>query len=287
MASRPLADLVKEAGEIAKSVPESMQEAAFNRALDQLLGNASTRSPSGSSRTQKPTRKLQRDTAADNPASRLINEIDRTAHPQIAEAPNVVQRAMIVLRIAQAECDIDGLTAPQIAQVLTDKYRQPTTSQAVAQALGSAGRHVDIKKDGRSSVYRLMGPGERYLDSEPWRDPGSSDSKIPPRRSKAKKSATKKKNTPARPADATTKKPAAKPSKASGTPTAGQVVQQLLDGGYLDSPRSIADMIEHVQASQGRRYKANELSPSLLRMLRNSTLTREKNNDGKYEYARA
>ena len=39
-----------------------------------------------------------------------------------------------------------------------------------------------------------------------------------------------------------------------------------------------------MKENEGRRYKANEISPALLRLLRDKKLERAKNKDGQYEY---
>src|SRR5881398_2071642 len=79
----------KEAAEIAAVVPESMQEAAFHRALDQILGA----SAQGSEATKGSTRrrpagakKSSEEARSADAAAQLIDGINRTGYPEIASA---------------------------------------------------------------------------------------------------------------------------------------------------------------------------------------------------------
>jgi hypothetical protein len=76
-------------------------------------------------------------------------------------------KALALLRVARDDAEVDGLTAPQIASVLTEKYRWRVTRQAVGQALDKAGRLVDRVPGGPRGAarYRLMSQGEQWLDA--------------------------------------------------------------------------------------------------------------------------
>lgn len=142
-----------------------MQVAAFHRALDQILG-AEEPSPRPKGRRARVRAEAPGDSApAVDPAKQLIDGINRTAHPEVSGATKVLDRALVVLRIAARDFGIDGLAAPEIAKVLTEKFRQRTSRQAVTQALGAAHTMVDTGKRGRVAVYKIMQPGEAYLDA--------------------------------------------------------------------------------------------------------------------------
>jgi hypothetical protein len=59
---------------------------------------------------------------------------------------------------------------------------------------------------------------------------------------------------------------------------------QLLDGGYFATSRSLPEIQAYLKDSHGHDYGSNELSISLLRLIRDNRLTREKNLAGQYEY---
>lgn len=73
----------------------------------------------------------------------------------------------------------------------------------------------------------------------------------------------------------------------SGRPGPKKILHDLLSSGFFDNSRIISEIIAHIKLKTGHNYKANELSPSLLRILRDGYLAREKNDKGKYEWKKA
>jgi len=65
------------------------------------------------------------------------------------------------------------------------------------------------------------------------------------------------------------------------------IVSKLVDEGFFDSPKAIREVIKYCSTNLGHHFKANEVSPPLLRLLRDNKLTREKNKDHQYEYTTA
>ena len=76
-----------------------------------------------------------------------------------------------------------------------------------------------------------------------------------------------------------------KPSR--GGTGAHAAVTSLVEEGFFKNAQSIRSIIEHLGANKGRHFKANQISPSLLRLLREGKLTRNKNADNQYEYSEA
>jgi len=273
-----LKDAFKRAADIAAVVPQAMQEAAFHRALDEILG-AEEPAPRQKGRHARAEDPRDNPPTAD-PAKRLVDAINRTAHPEISGATKVLDRALAVLRIAARDFDIDGLAAPEIAKVLTEKFRQRTSRQAVAQALGAAHTMVDTGKRGRITVYRIMQPGEAYLDaggSETTTD--EKGQKTPTRRTKRTSSSrgrTKrlKSETPTQPT-------AARTSRRRGPKTA---LGELIDEGYFGEPRTMNEAQQQLRHKKGLRFTLQDLSPSLVRLLREGRLDRDRNASSQYEY---
>jgi hypothetical protein len=175
MEENELKRLFKKAAEIAKSVPEPLQQVAFNRALNALLdeqgaplgpeqGVQTSAKGNKKKRSKRPKAKRTSDDA--HPVSHLLESMDRTSYPQILNGSRVLERALALLRAAKDDFDIDGLGSTAIAKVLTDKFRLKTTRQAVQQALDAAGDKVDrVTPSSGKTYYRIMHPGEVYLDS--------------------------------------------------------------------------------------------------------------------------
>ena len=108
-----LKELFKQAAEIAKQVPESMQEAAFNRAVDLLTEGipASDKTTTPKKATMRRASQKTGDSAstapppADDPLSELLGSIDSTQHPGIGAASKVLDRSLMVLQIALHDHD--------------------------------------------------------------------------------------------------------------------------------------------------------------------------------------
>ena len=275
-----LKELFKQAAEIANQVPESMQEAAFNRAVDLLTAGIPSSLPTRSSGEKGQVRKRTLPARQEGPGAETIEslllQIDSTQHPGVAATIKVLDRALMVLQIARSEHGVDGLTPPQIAKVLTDKFRVNTSNSAVSMALGKATNLVNRVAEGQGYKYRIMGPGEEHLAH--LKTENDSPTRKPPR--KAEKSSHKKKTTTEK---TPTKRPG--PNRKSGTrPGPKQFLEGLIANGFFKERREISSIISHIQHTHARTYKATDLSPTLIRLLREEKLDRAKNENGRYEY---
>ena len=113
-------------------------------------------------------------------------------------------------------------------------------------------------------------------------------SKAPKKRAAAKKGSTRKRTVPA--SKAADKKGSAEsgakkaPKNSSGRPGPEVAVTDLLEAGFFVKPKTQAQLIEELKLKKGFTYTGSDMSPTLLRMLRNGDLQREKNADGNYEF---
>jgi hypothetical protein len=274
-----LKEAFKRAADVAAVVPETMQEAAFHRALDQILGGGeepAARSQGGRRRGERAAEKA----VATDPAKQLIDEINRTAYPEIASATKVRDRALAVLRLAKRDFEIDGLTAPEIAKVLTNKFRQRTSRQAVTQALGAAHAMVDTRTRGRTTVYRIMQKGEDHLDRGGDQDRASETGQVASTRRR------RRKPKPGRRAKAGAKTSGQKLATTRTTRRRGPktALGELIDEGFFSQARTINDAQEQLRHKKGIRFTLQELSPAFVRLLRDGRLDRDRNASGQYEY---
>jgi hypothetical protein len=74
------------------------------------------------------------------------------------------------------------------------------------------------------------------------------------------------------------------PKAQSGRPGPKAVLQELVNGGFFKSPKTIGDIQSHLAKKKGQHYKTTELSPTLLRLIRDEVLDRDENKNGQYEY---
>jgi hypothetical protein len=274
-----LKEAFKRAADIAEVVPPGMQEAAFHRALDQILGSEPAQPASKPRGSRRPPKDGGADPSGGDPVSRLLEGINRTAYPDVSQTTNVLDRALWVLRIAANDFDIDGLTAPEVARVLTDKFRRRTSRQAVAYALGTAHTMVDTGKRGKVTVYRIMQEGDTYLEAggahAGHRETGGAK---PARR---RRKGARKRISKAGAETPTGHKRTSRPSQRRGPKTA---LAELVDEGFFGAPRTINDAQEQLRHKKGVRFSLQELSPALVRLLRDGRLDRDRNESGQYEY---
>lgn len=292
MSAEDMKKLFKEAAEIAKAVPKELREAAFNRALDALSvpGGRQGRTPTSGYSTPSP----RQDGAPQDSAATILQDLDRTRHPEVSNAARVLDRALFVLRAVRDDHQIDGLTSPQIAKVLTEKFRLRTTHQAVRQALDAAGDKVDRNASGRVAIYRIMHPGDQYLATGDFSSAASSKGGRSTRKrtrkkapKKTTKNAVKEKVVPKRNTNAKSPSKKAGPgNKAtkSGRPGPGAMLRDLVTSGFFSKPRTIAEIQDFAQHQLAHSYGLNELSTPLRRAIHSRLLVRTQNDDGQYEY---
>lgn len=215
----------------------------------------------------------------------LITSVSRTDHPEVAKASRALDRALYVLRIADAKYEIDGMTAPQIAKVLTEKFRHSVSRQAINQALDAAGDYVDRTSTPRGVVYRLMHPGEDYLDA------GGADAngekaanELPARRSGRRRAAPKTTTTTT--AETKTVGPPTGPTTRQRSGRGPKpLIEELIAEGFFTEPRAIGAIQERLRHKKGVQFKPTDLSPALVRLLRQNKLDRERNESNQYEYS--
>lgn len=287
-----LKSVIAEALDLAKEAPDNLQEAVFNRAFDALRG-ADSPAPAANqpSRSTKPRRQMTppREAGNDGGSTTPVHQLfDSTQHHEVIDATSMLDRCLWVIRIAKDEYGVDGLTPPEIVDVLTEAFRIPTVRQVVTPPLKAAAKYVKREQAGRSYRFRIMRAGEDYLDGG-GAEAGTAKSSAPKPATRRRPSGRKKAAAPAKTADAT--KPAPKTAKSSGSarPAKGRpgpsvAIADLISEGFFSTPRDMGSIQEQLQHKRGHRYKPTDLSPALVRALRSGKLDRERNKSGRYEY---
>lgn len=98
---------------------------------------------------------------------------------------------------------------------------------------------------------------------------------------KPKNKSPRKKKKTRTPGEDNSKKTVGK--KPSGQGAVATLVK-LVDDGFFQEPKSIGNIVEHCEHNLARRFKANEFSGKLARLVRDGTLSRTKNSENQYEY---
>jgi hypothetical protein len=288
-----LKELFSQAAEIAKNVPESMQEAAFNRAVD-LLTQGIPPSERKDTRNQgERSRKTKKKTTEDFSAAHdnltvLLSSIDSTQHPGVVAASKVLDRALMVLQIALNDHGVDGLTPAQIAEILTGKFRVSTTKDAVKKALGRATSFVNRIPHGKGYLYKIMGPDEAYLVGGTQPVTKNPSVKIQrKRRIRRNKGSEREEKTSESQIENSLERDSAKNKRTSGRlsktgPKAA--VKALIDSGYFSSPHTGPDIHDFLNKKRGLNFGIDQIRLVLLRLVRDGELERDENDAGNYEY---
>jgi hypothetical protein len=76
-----------------------------------------------------------------------------------------------------------------------------------------------------------------------------------------------------------------KSSKPKGNGGATDVLRQLVTDGFFSSPKMIGEVVKHCNVKLAKAFKANELSPGLVKLVREKVLDRDKDKETKqYKY---
>src|SRR5947209_14312212 len=162
MAEDDIARAFEAAAEIVKKVPRHLQEVAFNRALDHLLSRQNSGTTGTTSATPRArTGSSQRGPGAPRGAGpNLLNAIDRTRYPDVGSTGRIADRALKVLQLAHDDFAVDGLTAAELAEILSQKFRLTVRANSIIKALERETDTVDIRQSERGRTFHLMAPGE-------------------------------------------------------------------------------------------------------------------------------
>ncbi len=281
-----LREMFRRAAEIASVVPESMHEAAFNRALDALTNTGQANQHDAVQNHPRP--RTHNDPAKPKSSDPIValSAMDRSHAAEVDSAKGGMAKALGLLFVARRELGIDGLTASEIASVLTDKFRWRVTRQAVGQAMDAAGNRVDRNKQKGATVFRIMEAGERWLASPQDEVAVSATGGTQPRSvaRRRRKPKAPNKNAPTNGMSSAEAQPATRPAarRASRGPKA--TVETLIDAGWFATPRGLSAIRVELENSLALRFKPTDLSPALTRLLREGRLRRSKTESGQYEY---
>lgn len=283
--SGDMQELFKEAAKIAAVVPESMQEAAFHRALDMLTGGEQPEHKTTPRRAAKKRSSSDGGGGGNAPGSDRVAQvsgISRDEAPEVDQETSAQGRSIALLVVAKREADVDGLTAPEIAKILTENFRHRTTRQAVQQAMDAAGNMIDRSRNGNSAaVYRVMRTGEDWLatpaEQRAASGGGGSRSRRRPGAKKASASPPAKATSAKKASGGAKGATSAKKVSGAGRRTGPKaVLEALIDEGYFSEPRGMADIRQHIRDQLAISFENSDLSPTLIRLLREGKLKRTK-----------
>lgn len=217
--------------------------------------------------------------------SLLASKEDASEWHAVWESKKPLDKWLAVLAIAERQIGPKtALSAPEIAQVAVDRFRlSGVHGTNVSRDLKAGRKYVSRAKRGTGFEYWLTRDGLAYISK---RRDELSDLAHAPKPTSRKSARPTKKTRPAKQSNSPKEK-ATSPRARGGTsgrlgPKA--MLEDLIGRGYFKSPRTISEVQGHLQHQRGHRYKATELSPALVRLIRDGALKRDTNADGTYEY---
>ncbi|MFP4502161.1 MAG: hypothetical protein ACLFTT_14260 [Candidatus Hydrogenedentota bacterium] len=140
----------REAAEIAEGMPESLREAAFNRALDEILGEqggAAHLRGSGAGAAED-----EAEETAAHEAQRGIRGIPGMSF--------VLEKSVAALNLAGSHLGLEEMSAEQVADTLEERFGVHVNEGVVARALESADSVVTTVRRGGETLYRVIHPEE-------------------------------------------------------------------------------------------------------------------------------
>jgi hypothetical protein len=289
-----LLQMMREAAELVKVLPEHLQSAAFNRVFDAMIqethpnGGARSTPPISDSDNQSPSVVSKRIDA--DRVGQLLQQLDRTRYAEIQSGKLAVELVLRVLQAAEQN-GVEWLLPSEIARILRDKFRIRIADSSIRMALGRAGSATDRRPVGSGFEYRVMQGAERYL-SEVRESSGRSPSPLPGPVRTAKRtkraSAKSSKDVSETASDDMVGAAADTQGAQKRTRKAGirprDAIEDLLTRGFFETSRTIRDISSYLQERRALSFASNELSPALVRMVRDGRLERASNSDGQYAY---
>lgn len=272
------------AAEIAGKVPKHLQEIAFNRALDHLFG--SNRGGPDALEQRAAGRKPR---ATSTAVTELVSMVERTKYPDVGATSRVADRALKVLQLANDDLGVDGLTASEISEILTKRFRLPVTQNAVNIALERETTTVDVRVVAGVKRFHIMAPGEEYLKKL-----RSGDTLSRGRRQKtrapsnsAKEEAKAETRSGERPRGKEKKRASAsvKGKRSTARPGPKAAVTQLISREFFNDPHTLSQVQKELRHHGGHTYSVQELAPALVRSVRDGSLHRKRDAQGQYEYS--
>lgn len=264
MADPNMKKLFKDAAELAKGLPEHLQEAAFNRALDMFLGRESA--AGGAAKGAAPRQ------AAPPPERPVLG---------LKNAGRVLRGSVAAFNAATGKVGLGKLDADVIADALED-HIGPLNEGVVGKAIEGADVVVGTVYDRSAALANLLFPGSG--DEEPEEEEEDDEEDDNPvfrngspgrggRKSSAKKRPAAKSGGRGRKAAPAAGKAKANREKPKGAGLT-RLVTELIALGFF-APARTATQVALYLNRKGIEITARELMPILLRLIQNGLLSQD------------
>lgn len=168
----------KEKIEIAKKAVEglnlddNLKLKAFEKVLDDLLGNRLSNNKEVSTRkTRKSKKKIYSavESVKDGEIEEdIMSKINAEDFPKIHNLTSKLDLSLYLLKVLREKYKIDGLISSQIAKILSEKFRIKANQFNIGMILSKSKKYLDrdkvMTRGGIGYKYKIMKSGEDYLD---------------------------------------------------------------------------------------------------------------------------
>jgi hypothetical protein len=161
--SVPYKELAKKARDQVAELEEPYRSIAYETILQDLIREAKSGEPAD----EKGAKTSGRSTGTENPVELFLTRVvDAKPYTKLFGAKGkLVEKCLAVLKIARDQLGVDGLTSPQISEVLVKKLRVAKVHrQNVARDLAKATEYVHRLMVDDEYKYLLMAAGEKHLE---------------------------------------------------------------------------------------------------------------------------
>lgn len=157
-------DLAKKAMKEVESLEEPFRSVAYKTILDELIKDA--KSPGQEAKSHASLGRPEMSGRRDPVEAFMGRAVDASAFGGLfAQKGFLVEKSLAVLKLARDEFGLEGLTATQIGNILTRKFRVGSVhARNVSRDLGGSAQYVSrVTDDQGRTTYLLMVQGEQHL----------------------------------------------------------------------------------------------------------------------------
>ncbi len=167
----------KEKIEIARKAVEGLKDEnlklkAFEKVLDDLLGNKLSNTEGTFGKKSKKSKKkpsiiigVAKET--EEPEEDIISKLSAEDFPQIHNLKSKLDLSLYLLKILREKYEIDGLISSQIAKILSEKFRIKANQFNIGMILSKSLKYLErdkvMTRGGIGYKYKIMKGGEDYL----------------------------------------------------------------------------------------------------------------------------
>lgn len=156
------------------SLSEEEKQSALSKLMDKIIENNSEKGgkpmnkPTSRKSPKKTVKKYDDSTIqVDSEKDELVNSLSRSEHNILYKMEKALDQALYLIKKAEEEKEIKGLTPTQISKILKEVFKINKSHHAISMALMKAVTYTDrnkiVVRGSPAYKYIIMHKGEEYL----------------------------------------------------------------------------------------------------------------------------